>query len=76
LLRLAVASLDSLASPGAELIAVATALTDEIGQAFGSAEMGQLSRDGAVRSRYWNMLEQIAAWAERHQIEVTDDLLQ
>jgi hypothetical protein len=65
----AVTTLDSLASPGPELIAVAAALTDEIGQAFGIAEMGQLGRDGAVRRLYWNL--QVVAWAEQYQIEVT-----
>ncbi len=74
----AVATLDSLASPGPELIAVAAALTDEIGQAFGIVEMGQLSRDGRIRRHYWNWQDQqpIMSWAERHQIEVTDDGLQ
>jgi hypothetical protein len=71
----AVAPLDSLASAGPELIAVAAALIDEIGQAFGIAEMGQLSRDGAIRGRYWNRRQQVVAWAERHQIDVTEDLL-
>lgn len=70
----AVATLDSLASPGPELITVAAALTDEIGQTFGIAEMGQLSRDGSVRRPYWNL--QIVEWAQRYQIEVTDDRLQ
>jgi hypothetical protein len=72
----AVAELDGLASPGAELIKVAAALINEIGQAFGMAEMAQLSRDGAVRPRYFSHLKsQLVAWAEQHQIEVTDDHL-
>ena len=72
----AVAELDGLASPGAELIKVAAALIDEIGQAFGMAEMAQLSRDGAVRRRYFSHLQsQLVAWAVQHQIEVTDDHL-
>jgi hypothetical protein len=70
----AVATLDSLASPGPELIKVAAALTDEIGQTFGIAEMGQLSRDGRVRRPYWNL--QTVEWAQRYQIEVTNDRLQ
>jgi hypothetical protein len=72
----AVATLDSLASPGPELITVAAALTDEIGQTFGIAEMGQLSREGALRRPYWGHLRQpMVAWAEQHQIDVTEDLL-
>jgi hypothetical protein len=71
----AVAELDSLASPVA-LIKVAAALINEIGQAFGMAEMAQLSRDGAVRRRYFSHLQsQLVAWAEQHQIELTDDHL-
>jgi hypothetical protein len=75
----AVATLDSLASPGRELITIAAALIDEIGQAFGIAEMGQLRRDGAIRRLYWNPYSwqaQIVAWAEQHEIEVTDEVLQ
>ena len=69
----------ALAPPGQELITVTAALIDEIGQAFGIAEMGQLRRDGAIRRLYWNPYPwqaQIVAWADEHQIEVTDDLLQ
>jgi hypothetical protein len=72
----AVATLDSLALPGPELIAVAAALTNEIGQAFGIAEMAQLRRDGAIRRRYWNLWAHLEPWADRYQIEVSDDRLQ
>jgi len=47
-------------------------LVDEIGQAFGVAEMGQLTRKGQLRRRYWSG-SQIVAWAEQHGIEVAED---
>jgi hypothetical protein len=72
----AVAPLDSLASPGSDLITVAAALADEIGQAFGIAEMGQLSREGTLRRPYWGPFRQeMVTWAEQHQIDVTDEVL-
>jgi len=74
----AAASLDDLAEPGPVLVSVAAALADEIGQAFGVPEMGQLSRDGEVRRRYWGhgWQQRIVAWAEQHNIPVSDATLQ
>jgi hypothetical protein len=73
----AVAALDNLASPGTPLIATAATLVDEIGQAFGIPELGQLSRDGTIRWRYWSSTWQqgLVRWAEQNEIRVTDDLL-
>jgi hypothetical protein len=72
-----VAALDDLAQPGPELVIVAAALADEIAQAFGVPEMGQLSRDGELRQRYWSRDRQaeMVAWAERNGITVTDAVL-
>jgi hypothetical protein len=72
-----VAALDDIAQPGPELVIVAAAMADEIGQAFGVPEMGQLSRDGELRRRYWGRDWQAAmvAWAERNGITVTDAVL-
>ena len=53
---------------------VTAVLADEIGQAFGIAELGQFSRDGQLRRRYWSQT-QIVAWAEQHGIKITEDIL-
>jgi hypothetical protein len=75
----AVAPLDDLASPAAPLVAAAATLIDQIGQAFGIPEMGQFGSDGSVRVRYWHprdWQQGIVAWAERHNIVVSDDTLE
>ncbi|MFI7661782.1 helix-turn-helix domain-containing protein [Micromonospora parva] len=71
-------SLDDLAEAGPGLIATAAILLDEVGHSFGVPEMGQLSRDGKVRRRYWSRPTQthISEWAESYGIEVTDETLQ
>jgi hypothetical protein len=66
------AALDDLAQPCPGLVAASALLADEIGQAFGVAEMGQLTRNGQLRRPYWSG-PQILTWAEQHGIEVTDD---
>jgi hypothetical protein len=68
----AVAELDDLAEPGRVLAAASALLVNEIGQAFGVAELGQLSRDGQLRRGYWSR-PQIVTWAEQHSLEVIDD---
>jgi hypothetical protein len=45
-------------------------LANEIGHAFGIAELGHISRDGQIRRRYWAHTP-IITWAERHGIEIT-----
>jgi schlafen family protein len=70
----AAAELDDLARPGPMLAAASALLVDEIGQAFGVAEMGQLSRDGQLRRPYWSQTD-VITWAQEHGIEVTDDRL-
>lgn len=70
----AAAELDDLAQPGPVLAAAAAHLVNEIGQAFGVAEMGQLSRDGQIRRPYWSQ-QQIILWAEQNGIEVSDDTI-
>jgi len=57
-----------------ELITASALLADEIGQAFGIPEMGQLSRGGKVRRLYWSG-PQIVTWAEQNGIEVTDETI-
>lgn len=69
------ASLDELADPGPALVAVAARLLDEVGTSFGIPEMGQYSLDGEVRRRYWRDASALAAWAERHDISLTESLI-
>jgi hypothetical protein len=68
------AALDDLADHCPDLITASALLADEIGQAFGVPEMGQLSREGEVRRRYWSN-PQIVTWAEQNGIEVTDETI-
>lgn len=72
-----VASLDELAVPGPALVAVAARLVDELGQVFGIPEMGQLTREGEVRIRYWGRSnkERVLAWADAHGIAVSENTL-
>jgi len=73
----AAAPLDDLVESGPALVATAALLLDQVGHAFGVAEMGQLSHDGQMRQPYWGTTwrTQISAWAEQHGIEVTDEKL-
>lgn len=65
------AALDEL-TPGPTLVKAAAALINEIGQAFGVAEMGQFSLDGHLRRPYWSDTQALT-WAELHGIEVTSE---
>ncbi|SCF29408.1 Putative DNA-binding domain-containing protein [Micromonospora viridifaciens] len=72
----AAASLDDLAQPSPQLVQAAALLLDELGQAFGVPEMGQLSRDGRVRRPYWGsstLRGEIVVWAEKNGIEIIDE---
>lgn len=73
----AASSLDDLADPGTELVRVAAALCDELGQVFGLAEQCQFTPDGEIRRRYWSGESQreVVAWAERHAIPVSEEKL-
>ncbi|HVK23860.1 MAG TPA: hypothetical protein VM677_21100 [Actinokineospora sp.] len=72
------AAVDDLTSPGPDLVAVACRLADELGQAFGVPEMGQLTTDGTIRRKHWNHGFQtvITAWAAANNITVTDDTME
>jgi hypothetical protein len=72
------AALDDLTQPCPELLAVACRLADEVGQAFGIAEMGHLSPTGEVRQRYWGHDFQplMVTWAQKNGLTVTDDVIQ
>ncbi|MCO1597419.1 ATP-binding protein [Micromonospora sp. RHAY321] len=71
----AAAAVDDLAQPGPALIEAGALLLDELGQAFGVPEMGQLTRDGRIRRGYWSSSRQseIVQWAEAYGIEVTEE---
>jgi hypothetical protein len=59
------------------LVAVAARLADELGQAFGIAEMGQLTRDGKIRARYWGQWQEgVKKWAAENGVAVTDRTLE
>jgi hypothetical protein len=72
-----VATLDDLAESGPALVSVAARLVDELGHAYGVPEMGQITREGQLRRRYWRhgWSTQIVEWAETNHIEVTDEIL-
>jgi len=68
-------SLDDLAQEGPPLLATAAALVDELGQAFGVTELGQLTRDGKIRRPYWSpraWQQPLADWALQNGITVLD----
>lgn len=72
------APLDGLASPGPTTAATVAVLIDELGQAFGIPELGQFSREGEVRSRYWRTGSQhhMVTWAHQNGITVSTETLQ
>lgn len=71
----AAANLDELADPGPELIRVAAALCDELGQAFGLPQQCQFARDdGSMLRRYWKS-PQAMEWAEASGIPISDATL-
>jgi hypothetical protein len=69
------AALDELAEPGVALLETAARLLDELGTSFGIPEMGQFSPDGGVRRKYWKDSRALVAWAEKHDISVTDAVI-
>ncbi len=71
------ASIDDLAQPGKPLVATAALLMDELAQWFGIPEMGQLTRDGRVRRRYWShrTVARMEAWVEGSDVEIVEDTL-
>lgn len=72
-----VASLDDLADPGPALVAVGARLGDELGQVFGIPELGQLTREGEIRIRYWgrSYADHVRRWATEHDVVVSEETL-
>jgi hypothetical protein len=72
-----VTDLDGLLPVSSSLVAVASTLANELGQAFGVPELGQLAPDGAVRRMYWGKPhgEQVVAWATDRGVAVSDETL-
>ncbi len=69
----AAAALDDLAQSGNLLTQASALLVNEIGHVFGIAELGQISRDGRIRRRYWAHTP-ITTWAEQRGIGITEDI--
>jgi hypothetical protein len=69
--------LDSIATDGVDLIAAACLIATELFQMFGWPEVGQLTREGAIRRLYWSRHWQppLLAWAHEHGIRVLDETL-
>lgn len=72
-----VVSLAEASLEGPALVAAAARLVDELAQSFGFPEMGQLTREGDIRIRYWGQswAGEIKAWAERAGVPVTAQTL-
>jgi hypothetical protein len=73
-----VASLDDIAQPGPDLVAVVARAVNLIAQNFGIPELGQLTLDGQLRRRYWAIHWQspVAAWALPAGVAVIEDDLE
>lgn len=70
-----VVDIDDMADQGPALVAAAARLADELAQSFGIAELGQFSRDGEIRIRYFGQRSQqeLKWWAEQHDVTITDE---
>jgi len=74
---LCVAPLDSLTADGPDLVATAYLLASDLCQAFGQAEVLQLTRDGRLRLPYWSRSwqQQVSAWAEASGVTISTETL-
>jgi hypothetical protein len=73
------ALIDDLADPGPPLLTTAAALANELAQSFGIAELGQVTPDGRIRSRYWRDTRDdgpLGSWARAAGVEMTTDALE
>lgn len=73
-----VSDVDDMASGGAELVAAAYRLGSGLFQAFGRAEILQLSPEGELRRPYWTHEARPALerWAQQVNVKLTDDTLE
>jgi hypothetical protein len=73
------ASLDALAIPGPDLIAVGARICHALGQVFGVSELGQLTADGEIRCRYFDSPTRrragMQAWASSIGVTLTEEVL-
>lgn len=69
----AVATLDDLVAPSHGLALAVTAVSNEIGQAFGIAEMGQFTVAGELRPNYFKAGQQMQQWAQQNAIPVAGE---
>ncbi|MFJ5217153.1 helix-turn-helix domain-containing protein [Streptomyces sp. NPDC088354] len=70
-----VADIDDLAAEGPELVAAAYRLGSELFQAFGIAEIPQMTAAGEFRQRYWlsQARPTVEAWAKKNGVSMIDE---
>lgn len=73
----AAAPVDSLADDGPDLVAATYLLATDLFQQFGLSDALQVTRDGALRLKYWSSVRHQALheWAEGARVDVTDEML-
>jgi hypothetical protein len=66
-----------IAVPSTGFMVVASKLLGEVFQSFGIAECPQVDLTGRIRIRYWggDFVESVNAWAAKHGLQVTQDVL-
>lgn len=67
----------SVIEPSSRFMGVAYRLVSELLQSFGMPECPQIDQQGRVRIKYWGreFSGELVAWAGRHQIEISEDIL-
>jgi hypothetical protein len=70
-------NIDTLAEPGAGLLAAAHALCTGLFQEFGMPEAPQITTTGVIRIHYWQSGWQtgVRTWAAANGVELTEDVL-
>ncbi|MEI7825228.1 MAG: toll/interleukin-1 receptor domain-containing protein [Chlorobiaceae bacterium] len=70
-------SVEELAEPSTSFMVVVFKLLSDLFQSFGVAECPQVDLMGKIRIRYWGreFVESLKAWAIKHDLQVTDELL-
>lgn len=70
--------LDDIVDSGPSLLTAGRLALTDLLQAFGTAEMRQITADGAVRIRHWSSgtwQRPIREWADAHDVEISDEVL-
>src|SRR5207244_11747967 len=66
---------EATATVGPELVAATRLVVTDLFHAFGSAEVRQITPNGALRIRHLGGDPALREWAERHGIAVSDELV-